>query len=356
MTILKKAAWAAALTLVPVAAEALVPATYVYRGAGSTGRDRMAPYVSLLGRKPTGVLEFAENSDWTHMRNSIDWAAKSWNGSYRVMQAVPMLMSTGTLAIGATGAYDQEFVALGKLLVADKQPYALLRIGYEFNGSWNRWAAANDPTAFVTYYQRIVTAMRSVPGQHFKFIWNPALGLQSIAADLVYPGDSFVDYIGLDVYNQSWRPQDVGNPAMRWQGLVTQPYGLNWLSSFAGAHGKWIALPEWGTGTRPDGHGGGDDPLFIKNMTQWIGSHRVIAQGYWDYRAGDYDGEISDGGQPLSAAAYQAAFGTPAASIPPSGGAGSMVPEPGVWLLSILGFGLVGALTRLRRRAGAVLA
>lgn len=91
-------------------------------------------------------------------------------------------------------------------------------------------------------------------------------------------------------------------------------------------------------------------------MAQWIGSHRVIAQGYWDYRAGDYDGEISDGGQPLSAAAYQAAFGTPAASIPPSGGAGSMVPEPGVWLLSILGFGLVGALTRLRRRAGAVLA
>lgn len=335
-----KAILAVLLLLVPALAQA--SDIYVYRGAGSTGRDRMEPFNTLIGQKAAGVVEFAENSDWQHMRDSINWATKEWNGSYRIMQSVPMLMSTGTLANGARGDYDAEFVALAKILVANKQPNAMIRIGWEFNGNWYRWSAAQDPASFVTYYQRIVTAMRSVPGQEFKFIWNPSLGQQAIGADLVYPGDAYVDYIGMDVYNQSWRPQDT-NPALRWEGLVTQAYGLDWLSTFAQQHGKPITLPEWGTGTRPDGHGGGDDPLFITNMANWIKVNGVIAHGYWDYAAGDFDGEISDGGQPLAAAAFAAAFGKPP---PVSVGA---VPEPGAWLMLITGFGGIGALARRRR-------
>ncbi|WP_419815158.1 PEPxxWA-CTERM sorting domain-containing protein [Glacieibacterium sp.] len=331
------------MMLVPIMAEAAQADVYVYRGAGATGKARMEPFIDLLGRKPAGVVEFAENSDWTHMRDSINWAARSWDGSYRMMQSVPMLMSTGTLAQGAAGQYDQEFAKVAQMLIANKQSDAMIRIGWEFNGDWYRWGAASDPTSWVTYYQRIVTAMRSVPGQQFKFIWNPALGRQSIAADRVYPGDAYVDYIGLDVYNQSWRPQDV-DPATRWQGLVSQPYGLDWLSNFATLHDKAITLPEWGTGTRPDGHGGGDDPLFIENMAAWIGSHNVAAHGYWDYRAGDFDGEISDGGQPLSAEAFRLAFNYDAQAA---------VPEPASWLLMIAGFGLIGTMAR-RRAVGAM--
>lgn len=351
MNSIAKAALAAALLLAPALASAVSPGVYVYRGAGSTGRDRMAPFNTLIGGKAGGVVEFAENSDWKHMRDSINWATKAWNGSYRVMQSVPMLVSNTTLAAGARGDYDKEFVDLGKILVANKQPYALIRIGWEFNGNWYNWSAAKDPAAFVTYYQRIVTAMRSVPGQHFKFIWNPALGQQAIAADLVYPGDSYVDYVGMDVYNQSWRPQD-SDPAMRWDGLKTQAYGLDWLSKFAKLHGKRITLPEWGTGTRPDGHGGGDDPLFITNMASWITTNRVLVHGYWDYAAGDFDGEISDGGQPLSAAAFATAFGTPPASSLASLADVSAVPEPSGWALLITGFAGVGALARRRRALG----
>lgn len=348
LSILSKAALAALLVIAPAAANALTAATGVYRGAGCTGRDRMAPFTKMLGRKPAMVTEFAENSNWTNMLNSVTWSAKCWNGAYRMVQSVPMLMSTGTLAEGAQGANDAHFVALGKTLVANKQPNAIIRIGWEFNGDWYRWAAANDPVAFIAYYRRIVAAMRSVPGQQFKFVWNPALGLQKIAAELVYPGNDVVDFIGFDVYNQSWRPQDT-TPELRWQGLLTQTNGLNWVASFAASKGKWIALPEWGTGTRPDGHGGGDDPLFIANMGKWIAGNRVIFQNYWDYAAPDFNGELSNGAQPNSGLAYQAAFGTPPLNSGAAGLALSAVPEPRTWALLIGGFGAIGLMARRRR-------
>lgn len=301
------------LLALPAAAAPAAPATqvFVYRGAGCTGSDRMASFETLLGRKADGVAEFTENTDWAHMLTSVNWALGCWQGKgYKLSQAVPMLMAKGqTLREGADGQFDQEFVKLGKLLVAKGHPDAYLRIGWEFNGGWYSWAAAKDPKAFVSYFRRIVAAFRSVPGQKFRIVWNPAQGEQQIAPDKVYPGDDVVDIVALDFYNQSWgRPQD-RDPAERWRNVLKQGYGLDWLAAFAARHKKPIALPEWGTGTRPDGHGWGDDPLFVRNMAAWIKAHDVVYHAYWDYDAGDYNAEISTGRQPQSAAAFKENFG-----------------------------------------------
>lgn len=286
---------------------------FTYRGAGCTGAGRMAPFEALLGRHADGVTEFTELTDWSHMLSSVNWALGCWQGkNYHLSQSVPMLMGNGsgtTLREGATGAYDQHFVALGKLLVAKGYPDAYLRIGWEFNGGWYPWAAAQDPESFKAYFRRIVQAFRSVPGQRFKIVWNPAQGQQQIAPDKVYPGDDVVDIIGLDLYNQSWATNST-DPEVRWKAVASQPYGLDWLKDFATRHGKPMALPEWGTGTRPDGHGFGDDPTFINNVAAFIRANNVAYHTYWDYNAGDFNGEISSGRQPLSAAAFKKDFGT----------------------------------------------
>lgn len=296
--------------LMPVAATA-APEAFVYRGAGCTGRDRMASFEALLGRKADGVIEFSEQSDWAHMLTSINWALGCWDGKgYRLSQSVPMLMQSGTsLEEGAKGAYDEHFVRLGRLLVAKGHANAYLRIGWEFNGAWYKWAAAKNPEAFKRYFRRIVAAFRSVPGQKFRIVWNPAQGQQQIAPDKVWPGGDVVDVVALDLYNQSWRPQDAKDAQARWDYLVSQPYGLAWLRKFAREHRKPIALPEWGTGKRPDGHGGGDDALFMRNMAAWIAANNVVFHGYWDYPASDFNGEISTGKQPASAAAFRQGFG-----------------------------------------------
>jgi hypothetical protein len=288
-----------------------LPAPYVYRGAGCTGRDRMAAFETLIGRPAAGIAEFTELVDWQHMVNSANWALGCWDGRRTgLSQAVPMLMQDGsgtTLRAGARGEYDRHFRDLGALLVAHGHADAFLRIGWEFNGDWYPWAAKDDPAAWKAYFRRIVAALRSVPGQRFRIVWNPAQGEQRIAPDRLYPGDDVVDVIGLDFYNQSWGP-GAGDPAARWENLRTMPYGLDWLARFGREHRKPVALPEWGTGTRPDGHGGGDDPLFVAGVARWIAANDVAYHVYWDYDAGDFNGELSSGRQPRAAAAFRRAF------------------------------------------------
>jgi len=285
-------------------------ALFVYRGGGCTGRDRLPAFVAMAGREPDGVVAFTERTSWQNMLNSVTWSSNCWAGTnYRVSQAVPMLLDRGTtLREGANGAYDQHFARLGRLLVAKGRANAYLRIGWEFNGDWYAWSAEKDPEAFVQYFRRLVKVFRAVPGQKFQIVWNPARGQHKIAPDRVYPGDDVVDVIGLDIYNTSWRKEDV-DPEVRWRNAANQPYSLSWLRDFAAQHNKPIALPEWGTGTSPNRQGQGDDPVFIRHMAAWIAANNVVYHAYWDYAAPDYNAELSGGRQPRSAAAFREAFG-----------------------------------------------
>lgn len=289
---------------------------FVYRGGGCTGRERMPAFVAMLGRQPDGVIAFAERGSWPAMLNSVRWSMRCWKGApYRIAQSVPMLLDKGTsLAEGAAGAYDAQFEELARILIESGHNDAYLRIGWEFNGGWYPWAAQKDPEAFKAYFRRIALIFRRAEGAQFKIVWNPARGRQQIAPDSVYPGDDVVDIVALDLYNQSWRPEDKADPQVRWRNHVVQPYSLDWLARFAALHNKPIAIPEWGTGTSPNGHGMGDDPLFIANMAGWIKANNVAFTGYWDYKAGDFDAELSDGGAPASAQAFRENFGPHAAT------------------------------------------
>ena len=78
-----------------------------------------------------------------------------------------------------------------------------------------------------------------------------------------YPGDDVVDIIGMDVYAETW-DASTSDPDKRFAYFLDQPFGLKWHRDFAREHGKPISYPEWGVGTRPDGHGVGDDPVFME--------------------------------------------------------------------------------------------
>ena len=129
-----------------------------------------------------------------------------------------------------------------------------------------------------------------------------------MAPDRAYPGDAYVDYVGADVYDNSWIA-DYRDPVARWKDFVTQPYGLQWQSDFATAHGKPMTFPEWGLSTRSDGHGGGDDPYFIQQMYDWISTHDVAHADYFEYDAPDGRHSLMNGQFPNAAAKFQALFG-----------------------------------------------
>ncbi|WP_242138290.1 glycosyl hydrolase [Sphingomonas sp. TREG-RG-20F-R18-01] len=301
---------ATALAAIPLAATpaSANPHEFVYKGAGCDGKGRLPRYEGVIGHKLDGVSDFFSSESWAQMQSGAQWALGCWQGQpYRLAVGLPLIVKGGTLSAAAAGEHDAEFQKIGALLVAKGQPNAIIRLGWEFNGDWYPWSGNKDTVSFVGAFRHVVGVLRAVPGQRFRIVWNPSLGSGTAAPQALWPGDDVVDLIGIDFYNQSWRAQDT-DPAVRWQGYLSANYGLDWVATFAAAHGKAIVVPEWGTGTRPDGHGWGDDPLFIHNMAAWMRTHRVAYQSYWDFTASDYDSTMSAGKFPQALAAYKTEF------------------------------------------------
>jgi beta-mannanase len=221
-----------------------------------------------------------------------------------------------TLAGGAAGDYDQYWKTLAENLVAKGLGDTILRIGWEFNGNWFRWSAGppaancaacavDGPANWTKYWQNIVNTMRSVPGQSFKFDYSVALGSTyanpgDTGVDPVYPGDKYVDTISVSMYDQQYgHPActSTGVPAgcisekVRWDNLVSETYGLNWLASFSKKRGKPVGFSEWAlasTTSFNDG-GGGDDAAFMKDFHTWLTGHNVAYEDYFDK---DHQGNI----------------------------------------------------------------
>jgi hypothetical protein len=293
----------------------------VYAGAADPGG--IAAFDSATGTHSTIAADYLPSTGgWSAMDgagNSLKWLfADGWTGTpYTLLLGVPIIPTdsaghpVGTLAAGATGAYNAYFVTLAQTLVAAGESNAYLRLGWEFDGDWTAWKATSpaSETNFAAYFRQIVRAMRSVPGEKFRFVWNPdadAFTQGGYNVALAYPGNPYVSVIGLDVYDQSWvTPLTAANA---WN-ETTLP-SLTSAEQFATVRGKPLAMNEWGTAIRHDGHGLGDDPLYVTNMIGWMRdpANHVTIEAYFNYDGRGTNSVITGGDFPESLHAFRAAF------------------------------------------------
>lgn len=170
---------------------------------------------------------------------------------------------------GAGGAYDQHYLKLARKLVALGGGDTVLVPGWEMNGTTYNGRCRPDPAAWKAYWRRIVGVMRSVPGQKFRFDFDPTRGQDAIAWTKCYPGDDVVDLIGMDSYDQ---------PAgATFDDYVREPLGLQDQVDFAARHGKQVSYPEWGL------FDNGDNPEFVRRMVDWMRTHDTAYQTLTDY-------------------------------------------------------------------------
>jgi len=91
----------------------------------------------------------------------------------------------------------------------------MLRFGHEFNGDWYPWGTANNdrnPELFVKAHRHVVRRFREAGAHQVQWVWcfNNASTPQAAWNDprAAWPGDEFVDWIGIDGYNfgtsRSW--------------------------------------------------------------------------------------------------------------------------------------------------------
>src|SRR5476651_190556 len=209
-----------------------------------------------LGHKPDFATIFLNQNSWSEFDSSVQWALDQWPAHEKLMISVPLIPVGATLAAAATGAYDAHYLAAAQKIAA-YDPNSIIRVGWEMNGGgWWPWSAAADPAGYIGAFQDLVTVFRSVsPG--FKFDWSPNIGTQAIDPAKVYPGDAYVDTIGLSVYEgSSWFGAQTA--AQRWDWLVNQPNGLQWQADFAAAHGKPMSYGEFASDY--------NDGAFVKEM------------------------------------------------------------------------------------------
>src|ERR1035437_4620762 len=330
------------VTTIPSGPTTTPPALGVY--AGNNNQAGVNNFAATTGAHVTlaeTYLPWAANTGtsvgWSYLTTPSTMASwlSTWSGtSDQMVIAVPMVALNGsgspenTLAQGAAGDENANFVAIAKNLVALGFGNAILRPGWEFDGPWFPWPVESNTDAanFAAYWQNIVTAMRSVPGADFKFLWSPA-GFQSLSWNIndAYPGNAYVDYVSFDVYDWSWSGTifpsgDPNNSATVAQSkavfneYLTDTEGLNWLASFAQAHNKPIVIPEWAVVSRTDGHGLMDDPTFINDMYNWFTANNVAWVIYFVDDVSDNNNQgmnflLTDGHFPNSLAAFAQEFG-----------------------------------------------
>ncbi|WP_240769162.1 Ig-like domain-containing protein, partial [Paracoccus liaowanqingii] len=184
------------------------------------------------------------------------------------------------------------------LLAASEGPAKIhVRIGEEFNGDWMPWAAKGKEVDFIATFRHIVEIFRSV-SEKFVFEWNVNIGDMGMNPQLAWPGNDYVDVIGMDFYwNVAWDPQDA---EAAWSYMVNRKYGLQWFEDFAAAHGKPTAYSEWGVNSDDAG-------AYIRNAMAWFESHDVLYQSYWNSDA-DFPGMLSSRQYPVTGAAFIEAF------------------------------------------------
>ncbi|TXS56655.1 glycoside hydrolase family 26 protein [Streptomyces sp. t39] len=256
-----------------------------YLHYGPPGIARMAELSEWLGGRDLKVAHTYLPGDlWTNIEGRPEflrpWAQWRQGAEDRMFVLnVPMLdrnedrlpdvAVAQLLRAGARGQYDHHYRTLATRLVQAGVPDTVIVLGWEMNGTTYTHRCGPDPTAWKAYWNSIVTAMRSVPGQKFRFDFAPNRGRDAVPWTECYPGDDVVDIIGMDSYDQP--------PGESFDDQVNAPYGLQKQVEFAAEHDKAISYPEWGLFRN------GDNPEYMRRMLEWIDRHKPLYQTITDY-------------------------------------------------------------------------
>lgn len=289
-------------------------------GVVTTAGAGISAYQTWLGSQVTYALDYMNNtpSTWAQFTGVYLYGAtlgynylSQWNLPPGMILCLGLsACSGGSIGSGgttwqaeSTGTNDSYWTTLGNNLVGWGFGNALLRIGREFNYAGYTWSPSttgDTESQYIAGYQHVVSLLRNI-SPYFSFMWNPALSPGTMSGQSGgaletqnwYPGDGYVDSIGLDVYDWGDYSTLTGMPYTRttaqqttnWNFLETAQDGLNSWLAFAATHGKPLAFPEWGNELWLSGsnyYGGGDDAYYCAQMYNWMYSHPTLMQAMWE--------------------------------------------------------------------------
>jgi hypothetical protein len=339
--------------------EALFEANYAsFTGAMNAAPALMDVYIDYT----QAVANWPGNSQW-------DAASHAASPVARTMQPVigfPMYSTDWgspspdqQFQAFASGQYDAQISGIVKTWVQNGGVTNLIfRLGWEMNLSGSPYYVGNDAQSqqdWVAAFQHIHDVLKQAGatyGAAITIVWNPGTSnyAQVSATQNLWPGDNYVDIVGIDVYSDMYPYSDGGNPPQYhdwdtggeddglqqfmadpinrhhyWTWPAADKWALNGseghsetfmqLMHFALNHGKPLAVCETGAGNSNGGTDVTDDPTFPAWLSQAL--NRAMALGanvafvnIWDSNGGgNYEFSYPGDNKPQESASWQNEFG-----------------------------------------------
>lgn len=219
----------------------------------------------------------------------ITWAPELSDGS-----GVP-------LADIASGAHDDRIRAAAQLAASWGKPL-LVRFAHEMNLSGSPYGPGrngNVPAAFVAAWRHVVTVFRAERATNVRWVWTPNVDCGGgCPFESFYPGDDWVDWVGLDGYNYS------SISGVPWMSL-SQVFGSSY-DAMERLTSKPLMIAETSSA-----EGGGDKAAWIRDAFENALPVRMpaVRAVIWFDRVKETDWRIDSSAASL--AAYRAAVAAP---------------------------------------------
>jgi hypothetical protein len=223
-----------------------------------------------------------------------------------------------------TGGSDDSQIITAALDCATYSKPILMRLAAEFNGNWNNYGSTKETAAqFVAGWQYVVNLFRAHGATNVLWVWNPNIFLSGGANTIDptvpdgsgvnwYPGDSYVDFTGLDGYMTTEQPS------------VRQFYdlfvGSGNYASLTTLTQKPIMIAEFGVAADSRLAASGGKAGWYNAAFDTIRDYmpRLVALGAWVRATSPDDYSLNSSGSDTAA---QTAFVKRVNSLPMTGGA-----------------------------------
>ena len=270
------------------------------------------------GRKLDVHVGWAPTTSWPDIAAYFERSAKALirlGGTPSI--GMPMLTraTRGRFADCTAGRYDIHYRNMAHALAVNGGGRAIIRIGWEANGDWFPWSIGDQVPAYKACFARIARIFRR-ESRSFKIEWPMAKRGRIWPIMRAYPGDDYVDYVGVTAYD---RFPVITNQAVwdeqRDSRLGGGPYGIGSWLAYAREHGKRLAISEWGINAGYESGKSGlgfDNPSYIRLMARFFrfNAGSIAYESYYNCRHRDPTTYtiFPPTFNPKASAAYRAAY------------------------------------------------
>ena len=188
---------------------------------------------------------------------------------------------------GDHDAYLREYARM----VADFGGPVLFRLGNEMNGEWCPYSAhhtARDTEIYKALYRYVYAIFEEAGADNVIWVWNPNgvsfPGFKWNHELMYYPGDEYVDIVGMTAYNTGTYYYASGERWIEFDTLYDGLYG-----SYLARYGQPLMITEFACSGM-----GGDKEAWVAGMFEHIRRYdRIKIAVWWDGKDLDKNGDVS---------------------------------------------------------------